>query len=72
MMQNLERRFESVSFKAVVIAALTLLMLWPLMRVENLVTERQVLQHQAYDVIAAGFGGPTSLRSTSETCPALQ
>jgi inner membrane protein involved in colicin E2 resistance len=31
----LERRFESVSFKAVEIAVLTLLMLWPLMRVEN-------------------------------------
>jgi inner membrane protein len=57
MMQSLERRFESVSFKAVVIAALTLLMLWPLARVENLVTERQVLQHEANDVIAAGFGG---------------
>jgi inner membrane protein involved in colicin E2 resistance len=57
MMQSLESRFESVSFKAAVIAGLTLLMLWPLLRVENLVTERQVLQHQAYDVIAAGFGG---------------
>jgi inner membrane protein len=57
MMQSLERRFESVSFKAVVIAVLTLLMLWPLARVENLVNERQVLQHQAYEVIAAGFGG---------------
>ncbi len=40
------------------IAALTLLMLWPLVRVEGLVTERQALQHQAYDTIAAGFGGP--------------
>jgi hypothetical protein len=38
----------------VVIAALTVLMLWPLSRVENLVTERQTLQAQAYAVIA-GF-----------------
>ena len=57
-MPTLERRFQSISIKALVIAALTLLMLWPLMRVEGLVTERQVLQHQAYDTIAAGFGGP--------------
>jgi inner membrane protein len=34
-----------------------MLMLWPLSRVERLVSERQALQHQAYDVIAAGFGG---------------
>src|SRR5580692_1862139 len=57
MIENLESRFTSVSVKAVVIAALTLLMLWPLSRVESLVSERQTLQAQAYDVIAAGFGG---------------
>jgi inner membrane protein len=56
-MQSVERRFESISIKALVIAVLTLLMLWPLFRVESLVSERQALQHQAYDVIAAGFGG---------------
>jgi inner membrane protein len=72
MMQSLERRFESVSFKAVVIAVLTLLMLWPLMRVENLVTERQVLQHQAYDVIAAGFGGPQIVGAPILTVDALE
>jgi inner membrane protein len=60
-MQNLERRFESVSVKAGVIAALTLLMLWPLARVENLVNERQSLQHDAYALIAAGFGGLQTL-----------
>jgi inner membrane protein len=58
IMPSVERRFESISIKALTIAALTLLMLWPLWRVESLVNERQALQHQAYDVIAAGFGGP--------------
>jgi len=57
MAESLESRFASVSVKAVVIAALTLLMLWPLSRVESLVSERQTLQSQAYAVIAAGFGG---------------
>jgi inner membrane protein len=50
-------RFQSVSIKAAIIAALTLLMLWPLSRVASLVNERQALQAQAYGVIAAGFGG---------------
>ena len=57
MVESLESRFASVSVKAAVIAGLTLLMLWPLSRVESLVSERQTLQAQAYDVIAAGFGG---------------
>jgi inner membrane protein len=57
MRESLESRFESVSFKAGIIAILTLLMLWPLSRVESLVNERQALQAQAYEVIAAGFGG---------------
>ena len=56
MVENLERRFASVSVKAVAIAALTVLMLWPLSRVESLVNERQTLQAQAYAGIAAGFG----------------
>jgi inner membrane protein len=47
-----------ISLKALVIGALALLMLWPLWRVESLVMERQTVQQQAYDVIAAGFGGP--------------
>jgi inner membrane protein len=51
------QRFESVSIKAAIIAALTLLMLWPLSRVQSLVSERQGLQAQAYEVIAEGFGG---------------
>jgi inner membrane protein len=57
MRESVERRFESVSFKAATIAILTLLMLWPLSRVESLVNERQALQTQAYEVIAGGFGG---------------
>src|SRR5260221_14729295 len=57
-MQNLERRFESTSGKAVVITILTVLMLWPLSRVESLISERQNLQHEGYAAIAAGFGGP--------------
>jgi inner membrane protein len=57
MAASLESRFTSVSVKAAVIAGLTVLMLWPLSRVEGLVNERQSLQAQAYDVIAAGFGG---------------
>jgi inner membrane protein len=72
MMQSLESRFESVSFKAAVIAGLTLLMLWPLVRVENLVTERQVQQHQAYDVIAAGFGGSQIVGAPILTVSALE
>jgi inner membrane protein len=72
MMQSLEGRFESVPFKAAVIAGLTLLMLWPLVRVENLVTERQVLQHQAYDVIAAGFGGAQIVGAPILTVEALE
>lgn len=56
-MRSVERKFESISIKALVIAVLTVLMLWPLSRVESLVSERQALQHQAYEVIAAGFGG---------------
>lgn len=56
-MSTLEHRFESISVKALVIAGLTVLMLWPLWRVETLVNERQTLEHQAYEVIAAGFGG---------------
>jgi len=44
-MQSLERRFESISVKAVVITILTMLMLWPLSRVETLISERQNLQH---------------------------
>jgi len=58
LMPSLDRRFQSISIKALVIAALTLVMLWPLTCVEGLITERQALQHQAYDVIAGGFGGP--------------
>jgi inner membrane protein len=60
-MQGLERRFESVSVKGGVIAALTVLMLWPLSRVESLVNERQSLQHDAHAVIADGFGGPQAV-----------
>ncbi len=56
-MSTLEHRFESISVKALVIGVLTVLMLWPLWRVETLVNERQTLEHQAYEVIAAGFGG---------------
>ncbi|HME37967.1 MAG TPA: cell envelope integrity protein CreD [Steroidobacteraceae bacterium] len=56
-MQSVDPRFASVTVKSLVIGGLTLLMLWPLMRVESLVNERQALQHRAYDVIAAGFGG---------------
>jgi inner membrane protein len=56
-MQSEDPRFASITVKSIVIGGLTLLMLWPLIRVETLVNERQALQHQAYDVIAAGFGG---------------
>lgn len=56
-MTSLEQRFESVSVKGLVISVLTLLMMWPLSRVEDLISERQTLQHDAYAVIAGGFGG---------------
>src|SRR3984957_16008745 len=58
MTQNLESPFQSVTVKAVIIAVLAIVMLWPLTRVESLVNERQSLHHQPYEVIAAGFGGP--------------
>jgi len=60
-MLSSERPLDSVYVKSAVIVALTLLMLWPLACVERLVSERQALQHQAYDVIAAGFGGAQTL-----------
>lgn len=60
-MSGFERYFQSVSVKALVIGGLTLLMLIPLLRVESLIGERQVLQHQAYETIAAGFGGSQTL-----------
>jgi inner membrane protein len=56
-MQSFEDRFGATMPKAGAIAILTVLMLWPLSRVETLVSERQVLQHEAYAVISAGFGG---------------
>jgi inner membrane protein len=56
-MQRLEHHFEPIWVKALIIGGLSLLMLWPLARVESLVSERQELQHQAYGVICAGFGG---------------
>ena len=60
-MQRLVHPFESIWVKALIIGGLTLLMLWPLARVGSLVSERQDLQHQAYDVISAGFGGPQTI-----------
>jgi len=60
-MQSVRSRFDSVWARSAIIAALTLLMLWPLARVESLVNERQALQRQAEEVVAAGFGGPQIL-----------
>lgn len=56
-----ERRFEPVMVKSAVIAVLALLMLWPISCVERLVSERQALQHKAYEVIASGFGGAQTI-----------
>jgi inner membrane protein len=52
---------ESIWAKALIIGGLTVLMLWPLSRVESLVSERQELQHQADGVISAGFGGSQTI-----------
>jgi inner membrane protein len=60
-MQRLEYPLESIWAKALIIGGLTLLMLWPLARVGSLVSERQELQHQAYGVISAGFGGSQTI-----------
>ena len=60
-MQRPAHPLESIWAKALIIGGLTLLMLWPLARVENLVSERQELQHQAYEVISAGFGGSQTI-----------
>lgn len=55
-MQTLDRPLESIWAKALIIGGLSVFMLWPLSRVGSLVNERQELQHQAYEVISAGFG----------------
>jgi inner membrane protein len=60
-MSGFEQAIQSVSVKAMMIAVLTFLMLWPLFRVESLVTERQQREQQAYETIAAGFGGMQTL-----------
>jgi inner membrane protein len=60
-MQRLDHPLESIWVKALIIGGLTLLMLWPLARVGSLVSERQELQHQAYEVISAGFGGSQTI-----------
>src|SRR5271168_4569466 len=59
-MQRLQH-LESIWPKALIIGGLTLLMLWPLARLGSLVSERQELQHQAYEVISAGFGGSQTI-----------
>lgn len=60
-MQRSYHPLESIWAKALIIGGLTLLMLWPLARVGSLVRERQELQHQAYGMTSAGFGGPQTI-----------
>jgi inner membrane protein len=60
-MQRLEHPAESIWLKALIIGGLTLLLLWPLSRVGSLLTERQELQHEAYEAISAGFGGAQTI-----------
>ena len=56
-MRLLSERFGPWSGKALLIAALTIVLLWPLARVERLVEERQQLRVTAFDSIASGWGG---------------
>jgi inner membrane protein len=46
-----------LAVKSGIIAGLTLLMIWPLTRLEGLVNERQAIQAAAAQTIADGFGG---------------
>jgi Inner membrane protein CreD len=61
-MARSELAADDASVKAVVITILTVLMLWPLSRVESLVSERQNLQREAYAVIAAHRKKPPARR----------
>lgn len=54
---NVSSRFSSVYARGFLIALLAILLLWPLAQVESLVRERENLQTQARDGIAAIHGG---------------
>lgn len=56
-MRMVSERFGSWSGKALLIAGLTVVLLWPLARVERLVEERQQLRLTAFESIASGWGG---------------
>jgi inner membrane protein len=57
MMRLVSERFGPWSGKALLIGALTIVLLWPLARVERLVEERQQLRVTAFESIASGWGG---------------
>ena len=56
-MRLVSEKFGPWSGKALLIAALTVVLLWPLARVERLVEERQQLRATAFASIASGWGG---------------
>lgn len=55
--RSLSERFGPWFGKALLIAGLTVVLLWPLARVERLVDERQQLRMTAFESIASGWGG---------------
>ncbi len=58
---NISGPFSSVFWRGALIGGLVLLLLWPLARVESLVTEREAVQNTARDSIAALHGGPQTI-----------
>lgn len=58
---KLSGQFDSVAWRGALVGALALLLLWPLARVESLVSERQAVQVAARDSIAALHGGPQTI-----------
>lgn len=58
---DISRQFSSVFWRGALIGGLALVLLWPLGRVESLVTERQAVQIAARDSIAALHGGPQTI-----------
>ena len=55
---SLVDRIGPLFLKTASIGLLTLLLLWPLARVESLIEERQGLEEQAQQRIVAAWGGP--------------
>ncbi len=67
--RSLSERFGPWSGKALLIAGLTVVLLWPLARVEHLVDERQQLRMTAFESIASGWGGAQQIGAPLVSVP---